>query len=142
MLKITCCRKGRRRHAAPLKSRTLSPIHFLLRHSLILLNTIRSGITSFAAHLLFLLCVPTFALPEPQSACGALAKSKRVFGRSPNFGPNSGGRRRGGCAAPHPLAFRGAPPPRPRGGHIPTPALISRYDCVNVTSLWKSILLV
>ena len=70
-LKITCCRKGSRRHEAPLKSRSLSPIHLSLHNSLILLNTIRSGIRSFAAHLPFLLCVPTFAFPEPQSACGA-----------------------------------------------------------------------
>ena len=67
-LKIRCCRKGSRRHGAPLKSRTLSPIHFLLQNSLFFLNTIRSGISSVAAHLPFLLCVPTFALPEPQSA--------------------------------------------------------------------------
>ena len=80
-LKIGFWREGRRRHGAPLKSRTLSPIHLLLHNSLILLNTIRSGISSFAAHLPSLLCVPTFAFLEPPSAAkrlGARAASWRL----------------------------------------------------------------
>ena len=79
VLRIRCCRKGRRRHAAPLKSRTLISINFLLHNYLILLNTIpESAISSFAAHLPFLLCVPTFAFPEPQSACALCSRTNNI----------------------------------------------------------------